>query len=152
MIIRPFHPVDLPQTTHLYQERAVILAQSDWRFSLPDHAFDPESMDDLQQFVSEYDEKVVGVIACEIRDGVGVILDMALDVHTYHSRLASDLVKIACDWFLQQDITTIVARVPQYHAVEQAFWRALGAQNWKDEAWSTSPPHVWMKLALDPQL
>jgi hypothetical protein len=152
MIIRPYHPSDLPQVTHLYQERAVLLVQSDWRFANVEQDFDPETLDDIQQFVSEYDEKVVGVIACDIQDGIGVILDMALDAHTYHSRLGSDLVHMACDWFLQQNITTIVARVPQYHAVEQAFWLALGAKNWKDEAWSTIPPYVWMKLSLDPQL
>lgn len=152
MIIRPSHPIDLPQITLLYQERAVILAQSDWRFSLPEYAFDLDKLDMMQQFVSEYQEKVVGVIACDIQDEIGIIYDMALDAHTYHSRLGSDLVHMACDWFLQQSITTIVARVPQYHAVEQAFWRALGAQNWKDKPWSTKTPHIWMKLSLDPLL
>jgi N-acetylglutamate synthase-like GNAT family acetyltransferase len=151
MIIRPYHPADAPQTAHLYHERAVILTQSDWRFSQVENAFDPAMLDELQQFVSEDGEKVVGVIACEIRDGIGVIMDMALDAHTYHSRLGSDLVHIACDWFNQQGITTVVARVPQFHAVEQAFWRALGAQEWKENLWSNNPPYIWMKLTFDQQ-
>ncbi len=150
MIIRPYHPADAPQTAHLYLERAVILTQSDGRFSQVDNAFDPAMLDELQQFVSTDDEKVVGVIACEIRDGIGVIVDMALDAHTYHSQLGTDLVHIACDWFNQHRVTTVVARVPRLHAVEQAFWRAFGAQEWKEELWPTPPPYVWMKLTFDP--
>ncbi len=144
MITRPATQDDQAQIAHLWQERLAILSQSDPRFLA--HKDDPLP-DDARLFVAQTAGKIVGCIACQMRDDYGIVLDVALDAHSYHSGLGRALLSTARDWFGQaQTLNGIVARVPRYHAVEQAFWRALGAQNWTEALWETPPQYVWMML------
>jgi N-acetylglutamate synthase-like GNAT family acetyltransferase len=146
MITRLSTQDDDAQVQHLWQERLAILSQSDPRFLALMDAPMPE---DLTVFIAQSEGHILGCIACQIRDDYGVILDIALDAHTYHSGLGRTLLQGAKDWFHQQQPTSlkgIVARVPLYHAVEQAFWRALGAKNWTEAPWQTAPQYHWMML------
>lgn len=142
MIIRPAIQQDRPAIERLWEERQTILAQMDARFAADGGDDLP---DDGAFFVAERDG-VVGFIACTTREDVGLITDIALDAHAYHGGVARALVDAAARWFTTQPITQIVARVPRYHPVEQAFWRASGAKEWTEARWQTSPQYILMTL------
>jgi hypothetical protein len=66
---------------------------------------------------------------------IGVISDMTLDAHQYQGGLGRSLVKAAREWFAEQQIENVIVHVSHRHAVEQAFWRSLGALEWVDVMW-----------------
>ncbi|MBI5669177.1 MAG: GNAT family N-acetyltransferase [Chloroflexi bacterium] len=68
-------------------------------------------------------------------ESIGAITDIALDAHAYQGGLGRALVQALREWFRQQHITDVVAYVPYRQAVEQAFWRSLGAVEWIDILW-----------------
>lgn len=96
--------------------------------------------------VNEDMQQVVGFLTGTISDGYGAIDDIALDAHRYHGGLGRALFDAARQWFTERSVETLVVRVPRYHPVEQAFWRALGSKEWKDVPWQTAPEHTWMTL------
>lgn len=143
MIIRPAIEQDRPAIIQLWQERLTILAQMDARFASGGRDDFP---DDHTFFVAGRDQAVVGFVACTTHEDVGIITDIALDAHVYHGGVARALVDAAARWFSTQPVTQIVARVPRYHPVEQAFWRASGAKEWTEARWQISPQYIWMTL------
>lgn len=98
------------------------------------------------------DGRVVGFVAAwhgrwpygTLPGGLGVIDALALDAHRYHAGLGRGLAYAARDWLNAQGVTTIRACVPRYHAVEQAFWLALGAQVVADAPPAPPPTSIWM--------
>jgi len=158
--VRPAVIDDLPRLLHLWQERQIILNQSDKRFTTPtpaDHAaWEAEISERIQRganrvLVGEAESgEVAGYISGEVRDGVGVVDHIALDAHTYHPGLGRALWEALRTTFTDQDITTIRIIVPRYHAVEQAFWLALRATPWQPttdtdkDSWKIPQQTQWM--------
>jgi GNAT superfamily N-acetyltransferase len=152
--IRRVTPDDIPHLAELWYEKQVLLHQSDPRFS------------DLPEAQSRWVEVATGwlhdagcVFYSAEREGqiigyivgylpvnlpglllkqVGVVTDLVLDAHTYQGGLGRLLLEALRVWFTEQGIEEIVIYVPRRHAVEQAFWRAVGATQWIDVMWLTS--------------
>lgn len=146
---------DLPQIVHLWRERLTIVAQADPRFRrhLDQIAGWQATMQarlaaDGAIFVASegVQSAIIGFIACTVQDSTGLIDAIALDAHTYHSRLGRDLFNTAATWLADTGAATIAVCVPRYHPVEQAFWRALGGTEWRDSHLETSPETLWMTL------
>ena len=167
-IIRTEHPVtvnvrtatldDRPRLLHLWQERRVILNQSDARFTAPTAADRDAWHTQMTERITTaghtvlvgitQKNEIAGFISGEARAGVGVIEDIALDAHTYHPGLGRDLLQHLRAAFTENGITTLRVIVPRYHAVEQAFWLALRAIPWQppanEDSWQLPPQSMWM--------
>lgn len=159
MRIRPASPTDPPHLTALWQERAVLLRQSDPRIAPhlpPPEGWQTRLAERLKAsgaavfVIEDGDQPPFGYVITEVErapdtdSALGVIREMALDAHTYHGGAGRALVNEARRWLAAQPIDRTVALVPRHHAVEQAFWRGLGASEWKDETWTIPPQFMWM--------
>ncbi|MFW5771765.1 MAG: N-acetyltransferase family protein [Phototrophicaceae bacterium] len=159
MDIRPANPTDPPHLADLWQERAVLLRQADARTArhLPAREEWLARLDERMAaataavfVIEETGQPPFGYIIAEIErqqpagPSLGIIREMALDAHSYHGGAGRALVAQARDWLAAQSVDRIVALVPRYHAVEQAFWRGLGASEWKDKTWTIPPEFMWM--------
>ena len=154
-------PDDLPRLVDLSQERMVVISQSDPRFGSLVIGRDQwlariaESVGDAAYavYVAEEGSALIGYIAGRVvvfpdppAVRYGIVDDIALDMHTYHGGLGRELFATVRDWFSEQAIELVVIRVPRYHAVEQAFWRSLGAVEWIEHTWKALPGFMWMTL------
>lgn len=149
---------DLPSMLALWRERMLIIRQS-----IPHlHRYiqaETGYLTQLQRWVS--DEQVVvlcakkraaliGYIVGVWRDNFPVVMDMVLDAHAYHRGLAKNLFSISR---VQLGVTSdcpMIIRVARYYAVEQAFWRGLGAIEWVNHTWKNDPLYQWMLLSSAP--
>lgn len=152
------HPDDLPAMMALWRERMVIISQSTPHLRRHIQA-EADHLAQLTAWLS--DERVIIVCAKQNnvligymvglwRDNIRVISDMALDAHTYHRGLAKGLFLGLQTRFIDISPEPIIIRVARYYAVEQAFWRGLGATEWKNHTWETNPLYQWMKLSSVP--
>ena len=149
--IRVATPTDIPALTHLWYEKTVLQHHADRRFTLaPDgqrqwsqaaHVWlaDPQ----VNVFIAETDEAVVGYLVARVQpsppgllpERFGVVTELAVDAHGYHGGVGRGLYEAACDWLTMQGVRHVYVDVLRRHAVEQAFWRALGAKEWQDRLW-----------------
>jgi hypothetical protein len=156
VIIRPASLNDTASLAFLRQERLVLLQQSDARLTAPTESL-PEMLDDphCQVLVGEREGQVVGYAVGYIRQSpagmlpadTGLISELTLDAHKYHGGLGRQLYAELRAWLLEQQVQHIAVRVPRYHAVEQAFWRSLGAiPDDVNPILTISPALIWMIL------
>jgi hypothetical protein len=68
---------------------------------------------------------------------VGFITEMAIDTHVYQGGLGRNLVQALRAWFIERDVAHTAVFAPHDLAMEQAFWRSLGAREWVDLLWMT---------------
>ncbi|HEX2620683.1 MAG TPA: GNAT family N-acetyltransferase [Phototrophicaceae bacterium] len=146
---------DTASLTFLRQERVVLLQQSDPRLTAPSDDFDTMLNDpNCRVVVGEIDDRIVGYAAGYIRQylehplfpEVGLIAEMTLDAHKYYGGLGRALFLELRNRLNQTTISRMVVRVARYHAVEQAFWRSLGASEDPEPIFEISPALVWMRL------
>ncbi len=145
---------DLSVLSGVWYDKAVLLAQQDQRIQLaPDartaweHALARWLVDPhYGVFVVESNQALCGYLVGQIQwvlpgmspAQLGVIIDMAVDLHDYHPGAARALVDAARTWFNAQSVEQIVVQVHRQSAVEQAFWRSLGAARWMEWLWIRS--------------
>ncbi|MCU0496592.1 MAG: GNAT family N-acetyltransferase [Anaerolineae bacterium] len=154
---RPATLADLAAIEFLRQERRVLLQQSDHRLTMP--LSDPQAA--LQSaygcvLVGQSGERVIGYIVGwvdqtplgPLPSGQGWIAELTLDAHQYHAGLGRILYQAICAWFDQHAIQRRWLQLPRYHAVEQAFWRSLGAQeaNELPDPLVNTAALVWMNV------
>jgi hypothetical protein len=149
--LRPATAQDLPQLSHLWHEQAMLRAQSDGRFgtstieawqqhilSLLDHPNATLLVAERQDENGPTGE-IVGYILASVQPlgypRLGLIQELALDMHSYQGGVARALVGAARRWFEAQDVNQVAVLVARRHAVEQAFWRALGGNEWMEVLW-----------------
>lgn len=145
MDIRKATLKDLPGIRHLWREHVTILSQSDPRFTpllATESTWEQQLIQRIEHvYISEKDGKIIGYIAGNVDETSSTIDEIALDAHTYHSGLGRSLVKT---WQAAYPNLQLRVHVPRYHAVEQAFWRALGAK--EVNTWETPAEKIWMIL------
>ncbi len=143
MIIRPAQPADFDRIRELHEERLVIIHRPvDSDRMLYDRLYTRDAI----VFVGDDGDEIRGFVIGRICDGWGVIDEIALDAHHYTGGLGRMMVRQLRERFQQHTIERMVVRAPRYYAVEQAFWRALGAEEWKETTWETAPEDMWMIL------
>lgn len=149
--ILPAQVADIPNMARLWYEKMVLQAQFDRRFVLlPDSParWSVEVSRWLTDsrcavFVAERDGKLIGYIIGRIQPGppgmspeiIGAITELTIDPHSQEGGLGRLLLQPLHEWFAARGISIIVVYVPHRQAVEQAFWRALGATDWLDNLW-----------------
>ncbi len=149
--IRSAQSADIPKMTRLWYDKTVLQQQYDRRFALPPDGparwmqaaarwlQDP----DTAIFVADQSESLIGYIVVRVQAGppglvperIGVVTDLAIDAHGQHGGAGRLLVQPVREWLAAQGVSHIVAQVPHRQAVEQAFWRSLGATEWLDSLW-----------------
>ena len=154
MLIRSALVDDIDKLIHLWSERINLLTQVDKRFAstsyredvLGQQVYEYLNNQDTPIFIALVNEGIGGFIVTEICDSDGVIHEIALDAHQYHGGMGRELVKYSREYFFKQGVKQIIVKVPRFHPVEQAFWLALGAKEWKNQAWKNPPEFMWMIL------
>lgn len=151
LTIRRAETNDIPELSRLWYEKRTVQQQFDRRLTLAadgrtawEHAAASWLTDaGCAIFVGSYDAGLLGYVIGWVQpnppgllpEKIGVITDMALDSHQYQGGLGRSLVKAARGWFAGQGVENVIVNVPYRHAVEQAFWRSLGAREWVDVMW-----------------
>lgn len=151
--VRPAHAADLPSLARMWYEKTVLQQQANPRLR-----FAPDAERRWQQAAAAWlndadmavlvamdDDAPVGYTVVRAQAGapgllpdcVGVVVDMALDTHRYRGGVGRRLVDAAREWLQSRGAAHMTVAVSQRSAVEQAFWRSLGAQEWMDCLWMT---------------
>jgi L-amino acid N-acyltransferase YncA len=143
MNIRVAQPDDIAALVLLWRDKRALLAQTDARFTDT-----PQIEKDFERWLQDPNcavfvgmnaqGRIMGyVIGClpSGLHGVGMVADVALEMHSYQKGLARDLLAPLRDWFAERGVRQVIAAVPRRSAVEQAFWRAMGAAEWMDLLW-----------------
>ncbi|MDZ7380035.1 MAG: GNAT family N-acetyltransferase [candidate division KSB1 bacterium] len=149
--VRSADPADIPEMARLWYEKMVLQQQFDRRFALlPDgqvrwmaEVANWLANSDCAIYVAERGGDVVGFIIAWVKAGppglspeqIGVITDMVIDAHGQQGGAGRLLLQPVREWLAAHGISHLIAHVPRRQAVEQAFWRALGATEWLDSLW-----------------
>jgi hypothetical protein len=150
-IIRAATPTDIPALAALWYEKMVIQSQMDRRFALMPDAQSRWSEavrlwladSTYRVLAAEAEARVVGYAVGRIESAppgllpeqLGVIQELALDAHSYQANAGRLLLASLKQWFAARQIAQIIVHAPHRYAVEQAFWRGLGATEWMDTLW-----------------
>lgn len=142
---------DIPRLTELWQDKMTLQQQYDQRLRLMSDAGIQwsaalgEWLTDAAYavFVIERDVQILGYVIGKVQattpgvlpERVGMVTDIAFDAHSTQGGLGRTLLQPLREWFAAQGVEQIVAQVPRRSAVEQAFWRALGATEWMNVMW-----------------
>ncbi|MDE2855548.1 MAG: GNAT family N-acetyltransferase [Chloroflexota bacterium] len=143
MQIRLAVPSDLQAAARLWHDRMALLQQTDTCIKLlPDAAarwrIEAErwiASDVVGFYVAEAEGDLAGFAAVQVVPGrpglrparLGVILDMAVDLHSARSGLSEQLLGKVRRWLASKDIHHLEIDVPARYPVEEAFWRARRA-------------------------
>lgn len=149
--IRAATPADIPELTHLWYEKMVILQQFDSRFAMMADGRERWEMavetwlsnPACAIYVAEIESSLVGYVIGWIHaappgmfpEQMGFISEMVVDAHSHEGGLGRLLLSAVREWFTKHDVECIIASVSHRNAVEQAFWRAQGAGEWMDLLW-----------------
>lgn len=151
--VRPARPSDLPRLAHLWYEKTVLQQQVERRIRIAPDGRDrwtaaaADWLEDSSRVVLVAErEEVVGYVIARVQpsppgllpERMGVIEDMAIDAHGYHPGVGRSLYRAARDWLTGQGVEGMVVGISRRYAVEQAFWRAMGATEWMDWLWMKS--------------
>ena len=143
---------------HLWQERQVILNQSDPRITGPttetyqeaERRFRERMTETRSLFVGDHNARVAGYITGSVHQYTGFVDDMALDAHQYLPGLARDLWQELHERWIEVGVQQIAVCLPRYDTVAQAFWRALGAKRLHeipaDQLWAIPSYNQWLIL------
>jgi ribosomal protein S18 acetylase RimI-like enzyme len=144
---RPATPADIPVLVEFWYERALLQQTrlaADARERWTRAALKLLESRDAAMFVGlDGEEQLIGYVTCQIQpsppgtlpEQQGVIGEIAIDAHHYHEGTGRLLVGAAREWFHSRAIDHFIVLVSQRSAVEQAFWRGLGAVKWMEILW-----------------
>jgi L-amino acid N-acyltransferase YncA len=149
--IRPAEPADIPEMARLWYDKMVLQQQFDRRFALPSNGqarWMASTADWLHNrncaiYVAANHDSLIGYVVAWLQPGppglsperIGVVSDLTIDAHGQHGGTGRLLLQPVREWLTKEGVSHIVAHVPRRQAVEQAFWRALGATEWLDSLW-----------------
>jgi GNAT superfamily N-acetyltransferase len=146
--IRAALRTDLPALAALWHEKLVL--QADPRLTAsPERwmAATSASLDDPRcaLFTAVDDDRAIGYIVGWVQpfpgvsgDALGMITEIAIDTHGYHAGVGRALLDALRAWFHAQGVEALVVWTSHRLAMEQAFWRSVGAIDWMDMWWIKS--------------
>jgi GNAT superfamily N-acetyltransferase len=122
-------------------ERQTIVAQADTHLRAPVEK--PQWLERTSGNVWVGGQPVGGYVSLWVDVWSGVQLPehsafidhMALDAHAYHPGLGRALIETAWLWAQEHKANRLLALVPRYDPVGQAFWRSLHARSLDDVSW-----------------
>lgn len=63
---------------------------------------------------------------------MGLVTEMSVDGHCKQGGVGTAMLASVVEWFKSQELSHFEIRVPRQHPIEQAFWRAMGAEIFVD--------------------
>jgi len=150
--IRRATPPDLDALFRLWQERADYYLRFESRLPKSDQSGTVwrEAMagclgrDDARVLVADRAGELIGYMVGWVWnqppffEQLGMISEMSVDGHCKQGGVGSALLADLQTWFKERSVIAVEIRVPQQHPIEQAFWRAVGAQPFID--------HLYLKM------
>lgn len=150
-MVRAAIPDDLPDLSRLWYEKMILQHQMDrrWRLDVDAQANWSVTVSDwlkdenYRVLLGTHDNLPVGYVIGRFQTAppgfapkdIGAVIEMAVDSHVQSGGIGRMLFEAISDWFRQRGVQQMVAYVPHRQAVDQAFWRALGATEWVDIMW-----------------
>lgn len=156
MLIRPAQSADIASLSEFWYDRMALLQQRHPHIRLlPDARaqWEAAASADLQRdgcifLVAEGEADLLGCIVGAVLENqpglaprrYGQVQQLILDMHSPQRRQGTGarLVQALSEQFMQQGIRTMQVHAPHSSAVEQAFWRGMGAK--------TIASIFWMEL------
>jgi hypothetical protein len=150
--IRPANLNDIPEMARLWYEKMILHQEFDRRFALRPDA-QARWMAEVEAWIADKSCAIfvaectggllTGYIVAWVKNGppglypehIGMVSDLTIDAHGQQGGVGRLLLKPVRDWLATGRIINLVAYVPRRQAVDQAFWRALGATEWLDALW-----------------
>jgi GNAT superfamily N-acetyltransferase len=142
--VRVAAATDLPRLAELWQEKRVLLNQSDPRFALSPGgqaqwaSAAAEWLADARcaVLVAEHEGQVLGYVVGWLESGmpaiterVGAVSEIAIDAHSYRGGLGRALVQALRTWFQERGVEHMVVS-PTYAGA--GFLAGVGASPWLD--------------------
>ncbi len=146
-IIRPATTEDLAELVRLRQERMEVYLKAEPRLQ---HANDTSvwqaaigawlADERAAVHVAARQDELIGYMVGWQWDNppwvepskIGMITEMSVDGHCKQGGVGSALLASLRTWFATQGVYAVEIRVARQHPIEQAFWRATGAQPFLD--------------------
>ncbi|MCA9915554.1 MAG: GNAT family N-acetyltransferase [Anaerolineae bacterium] len=152
MHIRQAHPEDIPLLSEFWYDQMAIWQQNNRLLRLlPDarDRWEAATSEQLQSeaivfLTAEIENTLVGGIIGEIVPNlpgvapqqIGLIRDLIVDNHSELGRgVGRELLEACITVLRERGIQQVQVRIPTQAAVQQAFWRGVGASNGMDIFW-----------------
>lgn len=141
MIIRPFHPDDLPTLKRItvaafdgvsidqgIERRFGTISDHDWQWRKARHLDDDVARDPSGIFVAEIDGRVIGGITTWIdhEAGIGHIPNIALEADCRGQGLGRRLIEFALQRFREAGLTHAKIETLEQNAIGQHLYTSLG--------------------------
>lgn len=148
LTVRVALATDIPALADLWLEKMIL--QADPRATPSPERWSDAAigwLDDERCVVlaAERDGQLVGCIVGWIQplpgypsDQLGMITELAIDAHRYQQGVGRALVDALRAWFDERGVTAMAVLSSRRLAVDQAFWRSVGAVDWMELLWIKS--------------
>ena len=147
--VRRAVPTDVDELLRLCEERRDVYlsgerrlapfadAKQQWR----DSVLSWLERDDAAVLVAARDEGLIGYIIGWVwhnppaiePERFGLVSEMSVDGHCKQGGVGTAMFEGLKIWFREQGLSAVEVRVPRAQPIEQAFWRAIGAQPFVDQ-------------------
>jgi ribosomal protein S18 acetylase RimI-like enzyme len=99
--------------------------------------------DDYCVLVADAEGQLVGYIVGMMRENppvllpptYGLVSDICVDPAWRQQGIGRRLFEALKDWFREKELFTVQLNVAHFNPVSQAFWRAMGCQDYMDRLW-----------------
>lgn len=151
MRIRQARQSDIAAAAQLWFERMSLLRETDTSRVLAQDAIQAWAnqahlwikSNEYAFFVGEIHGEIVGLLIVSMRENpswllprqLGVIVEMAVDLHQAHPGLSGALLAQAKAWLKTHGVRLLEIQAPARYPVEEAFWRAQGARTRSSNMW-----------------
>ncbi|NJL92784.1 MAG: GNAT family N-acetyltransferase [Anaerolineae bacterium] len=144
--IRRAQPTDMDELARLWLERRDVYLKNQalheprqeeaWRAAVQHWI----TREDAAVLVAERDAQLIGYMVGWVRENLpqveptqfGLVSEMSVDGHCKQGGVGSALLQEMKTWFAERKLTWVEVRVPTLQPIEQAFWRSVGAQDYRD--------------------
>jgi ribosomal protein S18 acetylase RimI-like enzyme len=143
-IVRRAQSGDLEELSRLWQERIAVYHKhdprlgahstrlADWRSAI--HTW--MKRDEAAVHVADRDGQLIGYIVGWVwlqpplfePHKLGLVTELSVDGHCKQGGVGTQLLTSLRGWFKAQHVHHVEVRVARQQAIEQAFWRSVGAQ------------------------
>jgi len=148
MNVRAATPQDMDELLRLYEERMDVYLQYESRqphYVENQAAWQTAILEWIEQdnanvLVVQRDDQLIGYMIAWVWKNppftypatIGMVTELSVDGHCKQGGVGTALLESVSTWFREKGLESFEIRVPRRQAIEQAFWRAVGAEAYHD--------------------